>query len=166
MPSPELRSSGSESATAMLGRSTESRTAASQLCSSSICSMSARYAVSILELLGRTRVADTEMGALTGAVRSCVWGSMNFPRLSLRSTPGSSTRSTALRAPRLAASRGACVLDPRLASDSFPDLACGSGQFARALRLALGLLQALARTLELFFRDAHALLGDLCLQPR
>src|SRR5690348_12218956 len=90
---------------------------------------------------------------------------MHIPRLSLRSTRGSSARRTAL-APRLAARRGTCVGYPRLASDSFPILACGGGQLARAFRFALGLLHALACTLELFFRNAYALLGDLCLQPR
>src|SRR6266853_406800 len=46
-----------------------------------------------------------------------------------------------------------------------PDLAGCRGMLACALGFALGLFQAFARALQLFLRDAHALLGDFRLQP-
>jgi len=47
-----------------------------------------------------------------------------------------------------------------------PGLACRGRELARALGLAFGLFQALARALELIFGDAYTLLGDIRLQPR
>ena len=49
---------------------------------------------------------------------------------------------------------------------ALPDLTCGRGVLTRAPGFALGLFQALACALQLFLGDAHALLGDVRLQPR
>jgi hypothetical protein len=52
------------------------------------------------------------------------------------------------------------------AAGALPDLTRGRGVLARAPGFALGLFQALACALQLFLGDAHALLGDVSLQPR
>jgi len=49
---------------------------------------------------------------------------------------------------------------------ALPDLTCGRGVLTRAPGFALGFFQALACALQLFLGDAHALLGDVRLQPR
>jgi hypothetical protein len=46
-----------------------------------------------------------------------------------------------------------------------PGLACGPGELAGTLGLAFGFFEALACALELIFRDAYSLLGDVGLQP-
>jgi hypothetical protein len=51
------------------------------------------------------------------------------------------------------------------AARAFPGLARGGRMLARTPGLTLGLFQALACALELFLGDAHALLGDIRLQP-
>src|SRR5579863_4663381 len=48
---------------------------------------------------------------------------------------------------------------------ALPYLARGGGLLAGAPRFALGFLQALARALQFFLGDAHALLGDVRLEP-
>ena len=73
-------------------------------------------------------------------------------------------RDSTLRAPRRAA-RLVRTYGTSFASDAFPCFACGGGQPPSPSRFALGFLQSLARTLQLFFSNAYPLLGNLGLQP-
>src|SRR5262249_8532357 len=65
--------------------------------------------------------------------------------------------------------RSHCGLSGRVvflrAPRALPCLARHGGLLAGALRFALGFFQALTRAFELLLGDAHALLGDVRLQP-